>query len=206
MKFHLVPVFVFIIIFCFVSLVFSSSASMYVELWLFACLLVQVSGIIPVCWQSKKTEGSVYADLNPRDLNCHLEYSKKKGEKKIGFTFGIIVSKNVKVHNGTSTYICQEELLWWIVLWIHHRSIWCLFLKLLGAWRGERAEAKKSHFIPYMLSFSFALMSPDPYLSVDDILPVYEHEELVALYFFGIIWSASKSTKKQQHHDRKHFL
>lgn len=45
------------------------------------------------------------------DLNCHLEYSKKKGEKKIGFTFGIIVSKNVKVHNGTSTYICQEELL-----------------------------------------------------------------------------------------------
>lgn len=36
--------------------------------WLFKSL----GGVIPVCWQSRKTEGSVYADLNPLHLNCHL--------------------------------------------------------------------------------------------------------------------------------------
>lgn len=38
--------------------------------------------IIPVCWQSRRTEGSACADLNPLDLNCHLECAQREREKK----------------------------------------------------------------------------------------------------------------------------
>ena len=68
----------------FVSFQLPSSASVYVGLWscvsLPACSRVWV--IIPVCWQSRRTEGSVYADLNPLDLSCHLEYGNEEKEKK----------------------------------------------------------------------------------------------------------------------------
>lgn len=33
---------------------------------------MEVGIIIPICWQSKRTEESVYVDLTPSHLNCHL--------------------------------------------------------------------------------------------------------------------------------------
>lgn len=48
-----------------------------------ACLLVQKSrAIIPVRWQSTRTEGSVCADLNPLRLNCHLRCPQRKKEEE----------------------------------------------------------------------------------------------------------------------------
>lgn len=68
----------------FVLFRFLSSAWVHVGLWLcaslFACSWVSV--IIPVCWQSKRTEGSVYADLNPPYQNCHLEGTQRNKRYK----------------------------------------------------------------------------------------------------------------------------
>lgn len=82
MKMCLVPLsfsFIFFVVFfvlnCWCRSNFLSSASVYVGLW--SCVSLpahsKVWGIIPVCWQSRRTEGSEYADLNPLRLNCHLE-------------------------------------------------------------------------------------------------------------------------------------
>lgn len=72
----------------FVFVSFSSSASVYVGLW--SCVSLpacsRVWTIIPVCWQSRRTEGSVCADLNPLHLNCHLEDTQREREKKIAST------------------------------------------------------------------------------------------------------------------------
>lgn len=141
----------------FVSFQLPSSASVYVGLWscvsLPACSRVWV--IIPVCWQSRRTEGSVYADLNPLDLSCHLEYENEEREKKLypQAQFFKNVYKThmnpVKKKKSTndrclSTYTCQGELLLWFVLWTRHRSSACPSPMWPGAWRVEQAEEKQN--------------------------------------------------------------
>ena len=127
-----------------------------------ACSRVWV--IIPVCWQSRRTVGSAYADLHPLHLNCHLKYAKWEREKnpiqnvKTQFSINMWIKSSTTNRRWTGADLLtliwrsyRDSLCCELIIKVARVCLWCyLGLK----WWNKLRRRRKSQILDSNLHLS----------------------------------------------------